>query len=253
MAVSFATSSTHSAEIEGKKLRLFEYFEIFGDTPVHNQVYEIADIMNEIVEIRRKNNEAYEEIEYTVGFCKMTVKGLDANLCEEQGQLEIIGMFQRWCGYDVFTLDEDVNEFNGVDDNAEDITEAVKERVLETKNIDVNDAVVMCDSEQSSKDDEFTTESDENESRKINSVAPSSDTKWLDWNDMVEEYEAAEMAKLAEGNEVDNNATCDNVGQRTIFSRFRQWVAKRLRTVTVCCCNGPRGHGLPAYHLPQAM
>lgn len=72
------------------------------------------------------------------------------------------------------------------------------------------------------------------------------------WIDMVEEYETVEVAKLAEGNGSDNDAT-SNVGQRTIFSRVRRWVAKRLKTVTVCC-SGPRGHGRSANHLlPRAM
>jgi len=140
--------------------------------------YEIADIIDEIVEIRRNDNETYAEVDYAVGFCNVTVKGLDADLCAEQCNLEIVRMLQRWYGYDVFTMDED--ELSGVDGNGEAIKDAVTMEGMETKNVDEDEGVDMCDNEQSSIDDEFTTESDENECRRIDSMALSTDTKRLD-------------------------------------------------------------------------
>jgi len=84
MAVPIATSDSYSANIDEQRMRLFEYFETFGDIPVHNKVCEIADIINERVEVCSNYYETYLGIEYTVGFCKVIIKGLDTDLCNEQ-------------------------------------------------------------------------------------------------------------------------------------------------------------------------
>jgi len=123
---------------------------------------------------------------------------------------------------------------------------------LKTKDADEDEGVEMCDSEEASNDNEFTAESDENEYTRIDWVVSKMETKLLDWNDMIEEYEAAEMAKLTEANNVLNDDALSDVGQPTIFSQFRRWVAKRLRIFTVCC-SGAQGHGRSVNHLSQAM
>jgi len=46
MAVAVASTSTSSVEINDKKPELLKYFGKYRDTTVHDQVREIADIIN---------------------------------------------------------------------------------------------------------------------------------------------------------------------------------------------------------------
>jgi len=159
-------------------------------------------------------------------------------------------MLQKWCGYELFTMD--VDEMNSEDESGEEMIKVVQEKGLETKGIEKDEGVELYESGQSSTDYEFRTASEGNEWTRIDLVANRNDTKVLDWNDMVEEYEAAEAAKLVENNNDLKDDATTSIGQRTIFSRFRRWVAKRLRRVTVCCsCS--QVHGRSANHLTQVM
>jgi len=55
-----ATSDSQLADIDDQRKRVFEYFDTFGDIPLHELVYKIADIINERVE--RSNHKCLRDL-----------------------------------------------------------------------------------------------------------------------------------------------------------------------------------------------